>query len=145
MQIKQFKLSNGDEVICEVVTWPSDGQEEVIIKKSLKIAVAEDFKENIRYYSFKPWMVFSEDPEMLSSLNPFHIVGEGNPTDELLQNYYETLETLNNNLPESKKFSDAEADLLDKVIDKLHEEIESQSADSEISNVVKFKPKETFH
>tara|TARA_X000001316_G_C918389_1_gene32552 strand:+ start:126 stop:461 length:336 start_codon:yes stop_codon:yes gene_type:complete len=111
----------------------------------LKIAVAEDFKENIRYYSFKPWMVFSEDPEMLSSLNPFHIVGEGNPTDELLQNYYETLETLNNNLPESKKFSDAEADLLDKVIDKLHEEIESQSADSEISNVVKFKPKETFH
>lgn len=145
MQIKQFKLSNGDEIICEVIAWPSDGQEEIIIKKSLKIAVSEDFKENVRYYSFKPWMVFGEDLEMLSSLNPFHIVGESNPTDELLENYYETLDSFNESVPASKKFSDAEADLLDKVIDKLHEEIESQSAEPKNSNILKFKPRGTFH
>ena len=37
MNIKQFKLTNNDEIVCEVQSWPDEDTDEIIIKKALKI------------------------------------------------------------------------------------------------------------
>ena len=34
---RQFKLSNGDEIICEIVQWPEDSEEEMIIRKAMEL------------------------------------------------------------------------------------------------------------
>lgn len=142
MSIKQFRLSNGDEIICEVIAWPSEDQEELIIKRSLKVSISEDFENNTRYYSFKPWLVFQDDPDAIQSVNPYHIVVEANPSKELMSNYVKTLESLEE-FGESD-LTPEEADYLDKVLDKIREIDDNSKSDSE-NNVIKFKPKNTFH
>lgn len=139
MQIKQFKLSNGEEIVCEVVHWPTDEIEEVVVKKCLRISIFEDYRSNTRYYSFKPWLVFSDNPETLNTINPFHIVGETNPSEDLLVHFNETISSFEEQAP-LKKWTKEEEDVFEKVLDKIKQEI-----DSEGSNVIQFKPKGTLH
>lgn len=143
MSVKQFRLSNGDEIVCEVIAWPSEDQEEVIVKRSLKVTISEDFENNTRYYSFKPWLVFQEDPDAIQSLNPYHIVVEANPSKELMSNYVKTLETLDDNL-ENLELSAEDADYLDKVLEKI-KEMDSNSAETNQDNIIKFNPKTRLH
>ena len=63
-EIKQFKLSNGDEIVCDVVEWPDvDGDSpDIVVRNVFKIVVAgvKSSKDSIRYYQFRPWMVHQD-------------------------------------------------------------------------------------
>ena len=50
MNLKQFKMTNNDEIICEVVedTDADDGGV-IVIRKALRILTSEDYENNIRY------------------------------------------------------------------------------------------------
>ena len=88
MNLKQFKLTNDDEIICEVVdNEESKDASAIVIRKALKINSAEDFENNIRYYSFRPWVSFQDDPSELSVLNVGHIIGESLPSNTLVIHY----------------------------------------------------------
>jgi len=87
MNLKQFKLTNDDEIVCEVVEAPNEDTGDIIIRKVLKIFSAEDYDNNVRYYSFKPWISFQDDIDNLSVLNIGHIIGETNPSKTLTLHY----------------------------------------------------------
>ena len=141
MQLRQFKLTNGEEIVCEVVVWPSDDIEEIVAKKCLKILVQEDYETNTRYYSFKPWLVFADNPDDLCTINPYHIVGEANPSKELIKHWSSTIKAFEEDTPKENRLTEEENDILDKVLDKIRGEIEEPRDD----NVIKFKPKGTLH
>lgn len=141
MQLRQFKLSNGEEVVCEVVLWPGEDIDEIVVKKCLKVIVKEDYETNTRYYSFKPWLVFADHPEDLCTINPWHVIGEANPSKELLKHWTSTINMFKDESPEESKLTKEEEDMLDKVLDKLKEEVNENNK----SNVIKFKPKGTYH
>ena len=93
MNIKQFKLVNNDEIVCEFVE--SVGKEgDLIVRKMLKIFHAEDYNNGIRYYSFKPMLSFQDDLNSLNVLNCDHIVLETEPSKTLLYHYTSALDEI---------------------------------------------------
>ena len=131
--IKQFKLTSGEEIICEVVEWADEETSDLVIRKALKIFVMDNDQQGIRYYNFKPWMTLSEGEEVFIALNSNHIVAESNPTAKTLKYFYEAVE--NQNLSEeeiAKKIED--------YVEKMKARIESALDEDENDNIIRFNP-----
>jgi hypothetical protein len=88
--VKHFKLSNGEEMLCDIVEELDD---EIIIRDALKIVRIEESIDKA-YYIFKTWMIFQEDQNSVLSLNMFHVMGIATPAEELMQQYEVALGTL---------------------------------------------------
>ena len=95
--VRQLVLSNGQEVLCEVVQWPDidiDEQEVMIIRKACKIIIQENFESGTRWFTFRPFMTYQDDNSSLCSLMPYHIITIGNPSGVLKTQYTKYLELL---------------------------------------------------
>lgn len=88
-EIKQFKLSSGEEIICDIVQWPDPENDEVdlVVKNVFKIVAIDSPTTGDRYYTFRPWLSFQEEDDMLQLINHGHVVGEANPSQKLLEHY----------------------------------------------------------
>ena len=78
-EIKQFKLTNDEEIVCEVVEWPSEQEPSMVIRKAMKVISMENYREGARYYAFRPWLMFQDHKDNLQVLNSLHIVVEASP------------------------------------------------------------------
>lgn len=94
MDIRQFKLTNDEEIICEVVEWNSEENDAMIVRKALQIIAIDDTSASMRYYSFKPWMLMNNDPEVVQILNSYHIIAESQPTKVAVEHYRDVLKEL---------------------------------------------------
>jgi len=155
---KQFKLTNGDEIVCEIVD-QNDEIAEVIIRKTLKIVVTDDFVENVRYYSLKPWTSFQDDTNELISLNSVHIIGETTPSDTMLMHYanalidvdkYNAIKAAGVSISEiHEKMKELSEEEMMSFLDEKLNEVSMNSMDSaEMSNtenIIIFNPKGTRH
>jgi len=160
---KQFKLTSGDEVICELVETNADGETDVIVRRAMKIITTDDLESNTRYYTFKPWVSFQDDTLDLVALNSIHIVSESTPSDTVMLHYagalsdadkYNSirkhtnvsLQEIQENMKEMTE-EEMDAFLQDKY-DEAEREYEKsliEDIDSSVSNVIPFKPKGTYH
>ena len=159
MTVKQFKLTNDEEIICEVIQWDDPDNASMVVRGAMRIVLIEDFKRGVRFYAFRPWMGFTDDPTILQTLNAAHIIGEVSPSEEIIQHYGGTI------LKIKKALIKKDMDL-----DEIHEKTENMSEEefeefigqfldendlfdpdnfnldsSQPSNVIKFKPKGTIH
>jgi len=101
MSVKQIKLTNDDEVICNVLEWNSEETDEVVVKQALKIIGQDDIENGMRYFTLKPWMSLSTNLNELQTLNSMHIVAIANPSKSALEYYEEVLQQssdLNNDI-----------------------------------------------
>ena len=83
MNIKQIKLTNGDEIICDIV---EEYEEEMIVRKVLKLLKVE-ISSYTAYYTFRPWMTMKNNIEEVILINPYHIICAANPSPELYAQY----------------------------------------------------------
>ena len=167
---KQFKLTNQEEILCEVIDQDDvEGAPDVIVRNVLKIVIVENWEENVRYYTFKPWMSFVDDTDELMSLNSVHIVGECTPSVQVMKHYNTALKEVARYNKIKQTGFDLD-DLHEKTADMTEEEMEEFLADkyaeieqqleqaeikvvsgmdegdsADISNVLLFKPKGTVH
>jgi hypothetical protein len=107
--IRQLKLSNGDEIICEVVEWNSEDTDVILVKHAFIIVTVENVAAGMRYFTFRPWMTYSDDPSKLMNINASMIVGECVPTGLLFNNYKLTIENA------YKESDTSDKDTLDKL------------------------------
>tara|TARA_B100000575_G_scaffold198317_1_gene160451 strand:+ start:254 stop:736 length:483 start_codon:yes stop_codon:yes gene_type:complete len=152
-KIKQFKLSNDDEILCEVIQHATDDNSAMIVRGVVKIIVAEDFRRGMRLYAFRPWMGFADDPAILQTLNSNHVIGEVTPVAEIVKQYKKTVTNLKKKLlkksmpmdevaPGAESMSDDEfEDLLDSMMERVKA---NENDSSSTSNIIRFKPK-TIH
>ena len=84
--IKQFKMNNGNEVICEIIEWMSDDFKEVVVKNCMEIIKIQNTHET--YYVFRPWMHYIESNDDLMVLNSSHVIATANPNPGLLMQYF---------------------------------------------------------
>ena len=90
-RIKQLRLTDGSEIICEVVhEWDEydDFEEErgIIVRYALRIhKVDVDMYKS--YYTFKPWMTYAEESDHLVTLNPDHVLGATIPAAAVMTQY----------------------------------------------------------
>lgn len=153
MNLRQFKLVNDDELICELVQY-SDDETEILVRKVLKIITADDYDNNVRYYSFKPWISFQEQIDELSVINSMHVLTEVMPSDSLKRHYTKALNDIKNQEELSKKNVDLDQ-LLEATENLTEEEMreyiqdliddKKKFADSNETNIITFKPKDTLH
>jgi len=163
MTIKQFKLTNNDEIICEVIEWDTgDESGDVLIKKALKVVSVEDYQRGWRFFAFRPWMSFQDDPESMQALNSSHIIVTTNPSSNILKHYKRCLDSISeesktDNIKSKKVYANLDEiqnelrDLTDDEMDdflirKYGAVEEDHVSDSDDNNkIIKFKPRNTFH
>lgn len=156
---RQFKLTNGDEMVCELI----DADEEIadiIVRRAMKIVTTDDLEDNVRYYTLKPWVSFQDDSTDLVSLNSVHIIGESTPSPTMMEHYAKALADVD-------KYNAIKAagvsinDIHDKMLELSEEEMEQflsqkyeeingpdltqQQDSSDVGNIIRFNPKGTVH
>ena len=85
--IKQFKLTSGEEIICDVLEYPDDEMADIVIRNAYVIFIYGQTPDGIRTYSMRPWMMMQEESDNMVILNSNHVVGEANPTEKLIEHY----------------------------------------------------------
>ena len=90
MEIKQLKLVTGEEIICRVV---DEDDVDIVIKDALLI-VCRYTDDNNRYYSFRTFMTYQDDPDALVVIKANKLVGYCNPTNELIREFKIAIENL---------------------------------------------------
>jgi hypothetical protein len=137
-RIRQFKLTNGDEIVCDVVEWPDvdDDHNGLVVRNAYKIFMLNTLNptEN-RYYQFRPWLVYQDNKEFFQIINADHIVAEATPADELLVHYYRII----NDIDDDENIEDK----IDKLKEILNEFISENDSDS--GNLIKFPGKKNLH
>ena len=150
-EFRQFKLTNRDEIIAEVVDHGDDDTPDIILRKVMKIIVVDDFEENVRYYTFKPWLSFQDDIEELSSLNSVHVVGEATPSKTVMMHYVKSLNEVDkyNKLKRAGMDMNEIADIIKDMTEKEMEDFLEKKFgaanddiyDSSDPKIIKFRPK----
>ena len=87
-ELRQFKLTSGEEIVAEILQWNEEvhGSLEIVIRKAMRLKLVET-EEGIKYYSFRPWMVYQEHPEDILILNGNNVIGIAFPPDTLVLQY----------------------------------------------------------
>ena len=133
--IKQIKTINGDELICEVLEVIDDEYgDALIVKNCLSIVCEEDRKREIRWYTFRPFMLHQDADQQLV-LNTTNVLSITNPARgviDVFHTYVQNYRTIKNESEDYVSenmditFSDDDSDL-DNLIrfpgsspDKLH-------------------------
>jgi len=165
--IKQFKLTNNDEIVCEVLDWNTgDDITDVVVNKALRVVAHEDFYRGFKFFCFRPWLSFQDDPSSLQTINSSHIVVSSNPTPDILKHYKACLRAISHELQNKGKsksrttyanldeINDAIRDMTDEEMDlflekkygmKPEEPFPSDSDKGD--NILQFRPKgdKTIH
>jgi hypothetical protein len=87
-EVKQFKLISGEEIICEVVEWAQEGDDQLIIRNAMQ--VENRYWEEEMTYQFHPWMLYIENPLELIVMSSNHVLALTNPSPHLLAQYKES-------------------------------------------------------
>lgn len=86
--IKHLKLAGGEEIICDVLNWSEDDVNHFTVAGAFKIVAMESKDGGYRYYMFRPWMIFQEDPTTEIVLNIDSITAVADPHDMLIDQYH---------------------------------------------------------
>jgi|SRR6056300_332331 len=155
--LKQFKLTNDDEIVCEVIDSPKDESGKIIIRRALRISSAEDYDNNVRYYSFRPLVSFQDEIDELVVMNVGHIISETIPSKTLVVHYSTAIKEV-----EKAQSGKRQAFNMDEVFSEIEglepeevhewlkaklekEEQENFSNDSDNPNIIKFNPRGRLH
>ena len=134
--VRQIVLSNGQEILCEVIQWPDldvDDSEVMIIRKAAKIIIQENFKEGTRWFTFRPFMTYQDDNSSLCSLMPYHIISIGHPSNLLEKQYQKYVSLM---IQELEQKQEENSDNLSDFIDTSDYDIDS---DADLDNILPFK------
>lgn len=114
MEIKQLKLTNDDEIVCEILDWDEE-EGDVVIRYPFKIVHGEDLAKGVKYYFLRPFMLYQDDN--LQVLNSGHIICELSPSDSLLSYYRDAIKTAEEDAKTRKIVDKTEDNLKDLTMD----------------------------
>ncbi len=136
MEIRQFKLANNDEIMCEVVEYHED-DDAIVIRKTMKMVQMDNMANGTRYYAFRPFMMYQLTKDAFQIVNCEHIIAEANPNQELILEYFKAIETSLDEEGEKKENMDEMRDRYNTYIKQQTEmlaELDSEAG----SNIIKF-------
>lgn len=103
--IRQMKMTNGDEIICEVIDWADDEGPGIVIRNALKIETLSRV-DGTRIHVLKPWIIFQVGEGIFQTLNSDHVMLEASPTEEVVKEYYRAINFENNEEVDEEKVED---------------------------------------
>ena len=135
--IKQARLSDGSEIICELI---EEYEQEIIVRVPLKI-VKIDLSYEKSIYTFKPYMTYTEFTDNFIALNWDHVIAIANPHREILKQYVRAIKKIDKLREEEDIPYSTEDEAIKKVFDKVKDKIDfsnipGEEMDSASSNVI---------
>lgn len=128
-ELRQFKLANGDEIVCEVIEWNDDETDQIVVRNCLEVCYI--MQENARLCTLRPWMLQQIQNEYLQTITSSHITADAQPAEETAMSWKETIEY----------FTKSEID--------LNQGDEPENMETELTDlerkVLKFTPKNKLH
>ncbi len=138
MEIRQFKLANDDEIMCEVVEYHEE-DDAIVIRKTMKMVQMDNMANGTRYYAFRPFMMYQMTKEAFQIINCQHIVAEANPNQDLILEYFKAIETaVADDGTESQENVDDMRNKYNAFVQKQNEILMSELDSGAGSNVIKF-------
>lgn len=139
--VRQFKLSSGEELICEVVEWNANDEdlEEIVVRNMYNIISVDGDEPGSRYYTFRPFLCLQNSESIFQTLNPFHIVATAIPTINIIEQFESTVELNNMTYDELKKE-------INETVKRIKKKLNLNDNDEEEANkIIKFVPKDKLH
>jgi len=136
LEIRQFKLANNDEIMCEVVEYHED-DDAIVVRKTMKMVQMDNMANGTRYYAFRPFMMYQLTKEAFQIVNCEHIIAEANPNQDLILEYFKAIETALDDEGGAKENIDDMRDKYNKFVQQQTEmlaELDSSAG----SNIIKF-------
>lgn len=93
MDLKQFKLSSGEEIVTLVVEWPDEDSLDIVVRNPLKVHSMMGPDGNF-YHQLKPFMLYQFAEDNLMILNAGTIIAEGNPNKIVTKQYDRVMKDL---------------------------------------------------
>tara|TARA_R110002126_G_scaffold164368_1_gene312276 strand:- start:155 stop:622 length:468 start_codon:yes stop_codon:yes gene_type:complete len=145
-QLSQMKLTNGSEIVCEVVEWAAEDDNQLIAKNCMTI-INYEYDDGQRGYAFKPWINFLDDERDLVMINVDHVISVNKPSDYLIDQYnISVTETLENAKARNVDFADRKIRGLKRLaaaLSGIYEDASSEEkTDKDTSNVINFPRKD---
>jgi|TARA_B110000238_G_C16114485_1_gene434171 hypothetical protein len=116
-ELRQFKLTSGEEIVAEILQWNEEslgGHLEIVCRKAMRLKLVES-TEGVKYYSFRPWMVYQEHPDDILILNGNNVVGIAFPPDTLVLQYDTAVKEM------TKMAEDREKEFTEQIANKVHD------------------------
>jgi len=135
----QFRLSNGDELICQVVEEPGEEDANLVIRNAMAVYKVET-SDGTRYHTFRPWMASQISDTYFQLLNYSHIIGEAKPDPILLEQYTKSLER---ELQSEEEYQEKVEAKYQQIMQRLAE-LTGEDSDEQ-SNVVNLFDKDKLH
>lgn len=88
--IRQLKMVNGDEILCEVL---EEHKGHFIVRNALKLT-EKLTKENHKYFTFSSYMTYQDGLLQVIMLMTSHMMAFGVPTKEMIFQYDVALEQM---------------------------------------------------
>ena len=124
--IKQIKLTTGEELVCDVLELVEDEYAEaMVVTNCLTILCQEDRKREIRWYTFRPFMLHQDADQQLV-INTQNIVCLTTPAKGVMD-YFNTY------LDNFRKIKKEEEDFVRENMD-----ITFSDDDSDLNNLIRF-------
>jgi len=139
-EIYQFKFSDGQEVLCEVMEWPDKDDKDIIARNSMSILMGET-SESERIYMFRPWIHYLEGDMEYTSINPSHIVSQNRPNSNLMEQYFFAVRDMHIHAQDRDQYLAEEREYLEEHeenLNELKEALGNYEKDGVRSNVIKF-------
>lgn len=136
--IRQLKLSTGEEVVCEILDWADEQEGDIVVRNMYLIHSKDDDMRGYRYYHLKPWMTMQEGDETFITLNIMHVVAQGKPDLKVLTQYDQAV--INSNLTDEELNKK-----INQYIDKMKDNLKQQDFDEDFENVVWFPGSDKIH
>lgn len=150
IELRQFKLTNQEEIVTEVLDFGDEETDHaIVVRNTMKLVNVENKESGMRYYAFRPFMLYQGDFSHVQIINPGHVVSECTPTKQLVQQYTTAVEEMLKD-DRANSIEDTKQALKD-YHDKMNEMSGDRTIttvsdfDSNSSNVVNFRRPKILH
>ena len=111
MNVMQLKLITGEEILCDIVTAELNEFEEEILfmKNAYALVSTEDFENQVRYYTFRPFMMHQYETSKLLALNAGSVICSVVPDKKVTVQYVEHIKQFEDE-DEEKSILDSDED-----------------------------------
>ena len=89
MNVRQLKLITGEEVLCDLVDTEYNEYEDefLIIRSAYSLVSTEDFESQMRYYTFRPFMMHQYETNKVMALSSGAVICAVTPDKKVIEQY----------------------------------------------------------
>lgn len=137
--IRQLKLSSGEEIICQILDWVDEEAGDIVIRHAYKVHTVDDDARGYRFFNIKPWMTMQEGDDMFVTMNVMNVIAQAKPSEKIEKQFWQAVK--HSNMTEEELSAK-----VDEYISKMRESIEDLADEFEQDeNVITFPGNNKLH